>query len=114
MVCDLTREHIGAMLEVSIEDYLIARVKELGGVTRKVIYKGRRGAPDRLCILPGGRVVFVEVKRPKGGRHSGQQNEEIALMQSLGAEAYFLKTKEEIDHVFGNVRPRGVGSARND
>lgn len=88
------------MLEVSIKDYLIARIKELGGVTRKVIYKGRRDALDRLCILPGGRVVFVEAKRPKGGRLSEGQRIEIALLTRLGAEVHVVKTKREIDRVF--------------
>lgn len=88
-------------LESSIEDYLIARIKTLGGTTKKVTYKGCRGAPDRLVILPGGRIVFVELKRPKGGRLSEGQRVEIRLLSGLGAEVHVLRTREEVDDVFG-------------
>lgn len=40
------------MRESQIEAYLVKRVKELGGEVRKVQFIGRRGAPDRLVMLP--------------------------------------------------------------
>lgn len=40
------------MRESQIEKYLCDRVKELGGEVRKVQWIGRRGAPDRLVMLP--------------------------------------------------------------
>lgn len=40
------------MRERDIEKYLSRRVKELGGECRKVQWIGRRGAPDRLVMLP--------------------------------------------------------------
>lgn len=42
------------MRESDIENYLVERVKALGGEVRKVQWIGRRGAPDRLVMLPGG------------------------------------------------------------
>jgi len=41
------------MIERDVEDYLVKRVKALGGECRKVVWPGRRGAPDRLVMLPG-------------------------------------------------------------
>ena len=87
-------------LEVSIEEYLDKRVKALGGVTRKLQYRGRQGAPDRLCILPD-RVLFIEVKRPKGGRFSEHQRKELSLLRSAGALAFTVKNRQEIDQVLG-------------
>lgn len=40
------------MKESDVEDYLVERVKELGGEVRKVKWIGRNGAPDRLVMLP--------------------------------------------------------------
>ena len=40
------------MRESVIEKYLVQRVKALGGEVRKVNWIGRRGAPDRLVMLP--------------------------------------------------------------
>lgn len=51
------------MRESDIEKYLVKQVKVLGGEIRKVRWIGRRGAPDRLVMLPG-RSVWVELKAP--------------------------------------------------
>lgn len=50
--------------ENTIETALVKRIKALGGHCIKLT--GYRGIPDRMCLLPGGRVVFVELKRPTG------------------------------------------------
>ena len=52
------------MRERDIERHLVRRVRELGGEVRKVQWIGRRGAPDRLVLLPGRRSVWVELKAP--------------------------------------------------
>lgn len=52
------------MLESKIEKALVARVKALGGKCEKFTSPGRRAVPDRIVLLPGGRVVFVELKAP--------------------------------------------------
>ena len=61
--------------ENAIERELRLRVEEHGGECVKVQAIGRRGFFDRVVTLPGGRVVFVEVKRPKGGRVSLHQRQ---------------------------------------
>lgn len=56
------------MRERDIERYLVEQVKALGGEVRKVKWIGRRGAPDRVVMLPWGRrdasTVWVELKAP--------------------------------------------------
>jgi len=52
------------MLEKQIEAALVRRVKELGGLCEKFVSPGRRSVPDRIVTLPGGRIVFVELKAP--------------------------------------------------
>lgn len=60
-------------LEKEIEAKLCTEVKEVGGRCLKWVCPGWTGVPDRLILLPGGRIIFVETKRPKGGRLSAMQ-----------------------------------------
>lgn len=51
-------------LERDVEQALVRRVKALGGLCEKFTSPGRRSVPDRIITMPGGRIVFVELKRP--------------------------------------------------
>lgn len=95
-----------------VEAHLVKRVKELGGETRKVQWIGRRGAPDRLVLIPARQVpsglamlpgwaFWAELKRPRGGKLSKQQCIEIATLQASGHEAYVLWSIEDIDNLLG-------------
>lgn len=53
------------MKEKEIEAYLVKRVEELGGLTRKVRWIGRRGCPDRVVFLYG-KTIWVELKTARG------------------------------------------------
>ena len=86
-------------LESTIEDYLVKRVKALGGFSLKTDRVDGRRFVDRTCFLPGGRVLIVECKRPKGGRRQALQVHHIETLVAMGHEAVFMKTKEEVDAV---------------
>lgn len=60
-------------LERDLERALVRAVKQHGGHCLKWVSPGASGVPDRIVLLPGGRVVFVELKRPRGGRMSALQ-----------------------------------------
>lgn len=64
---------MSAMLEKEIESKLRKAVEQQGGRCLKWICPGWSGVPDRIVLLPGGRIVFVETKRPKGGKLSPMQ-----------------------------------------
>jgi hypothetical protein len=81
--------------EATIERALVQQVKALGGLCLKVTVIGRRGFFDRLVILPRGRIIFVELKRPRGGRLSAHQREYIKLFLSLDVE--FAVVRNGID-----------------
>lgn len=50
--------------EADIERRLKDRVKLLGGRCLKFVSPGQNGVPDRIILLPGGHVVFAELKAP--------------------------------------------------
>lgn len=91
-------------LELSVENYLVARVGALGGVCEKIQVIGRRGFFDRLVALPGGRVLFVEVKRPRGGVISPHQRQRYAQYAALGCAVAIVKNQEDIDRLLTSTK----------
>lgn len=85
------------MREAMVEARLVIGVYDRGGVAEKVKALGERGFFDRLVVMPGGRVYFVELKRPKGGRVSVHQKERIARYRGLGASVHLIKSLAEVD-----------------
>ena len=49
--------------ESNVEQYLVRKMKEAGGLCYKFVSPGCDGVPDRICIYRG-QVIFVELKRP--------------------------------------------------
>ena len=87
------------MRENLIERYLVKRVRDLGGMAVKQIWQGRRGAPDRLVILPGGRMIFVECKAP-GQKAKDHQLREHDRLRKLGVMVVVIDSKDAVDEVF--------------
>lgn len=52
------------MLEKDLERQFCRRVQEEGGQAWKFVSPGKSGVPDRIVLFPGGRIFFVELKRP--------------------------------------------------
>jgi hypothetical protein len=78
-------------------------IRERHGVCDKVTSLGRRGFFDRIAVLPGGRVFFVELKRPKGGRLSPHQRDRHDDYALCGAVVVVLHSREQVDHFFRAV-----------
>jgi hypothetical protein len=84
------------MLEKTIEAALVRRVKELGGLCEKFVSPGRRSVPDRLVTLPGGRIVFVEVKAP-GKSPTELQERDHWRRRKLGCEVIVINNMENVE-----------------
>lgn len=92
------------VIEKDVEGYLKKRVEALGGKCIKFATVYEAGIPDRIIILPGGHIAFVELKRPKGGRLSELQKYQIAVLKKLGCRVYAAKNKKEIDALLEEMR----------
>ena len=71
-------------LEKDIERKLVESIQRLGGFCLKWVCPGWSGVPDRIVLLPGGRIYFVETKRPKGGQLSALQRKWREWLMKLG------------------------------
>lgn len=83
-------------VEASIEEYLVLRVKQAGGETRKARWIGHRDCPDRRVWLPYAQPCWVELKRPRG-KPTPSQFREHDLMRQRGEQVFVLSTKVQID-----------------
>lgn len=86
------------MRESDIENYLVHKVKALGGEIRKVKWIGRRGAPDRLVMLPG-KCWWVELKAP-GQKPKPHQTREHERMRATGQLVAVVDSYETVDLLF--------------
>lgn len=89
--------------EASIERYLVDVVTNAGGLCLKGAVPGQRFV-DRICILPGGRVAFVELKRSEKARRTVHQVETIERLQALGHEACFIWSVEQVGELVRGAR----------
>ena len=86
-------------LEKDIERALVGMVKRHGGLCLKWVCPGWAGVPDRIILLPGGRIFFAEVKRPKGGRVGKLQDWWREKLSDLGFSARVIRSKEDIERL---------------
>lgn len=92
------------MLERELEKRLVEGVKKLGGKAYKLVSPGNTGVPDRMIIMPGGHVIFVELKTDTG-RLTKLQQRQISVIKRLGCNvlvAYGLTGVIEVLEVLEN------------
>ena len=83
-------------LERDIERKLNEAVKRRGGLCLKWVCPGWVGVPDRIVLMPGGRVYFVELKRPKGGKVSAMQVWWHQQLEALGFRHLIIRDEEQL------------------
>ena len=90
------------MQEKSIEKRLVKAVKEQGGLCPKLISPGMDGMPDRIILLPGGRLGFIEVKAP-GERPRPIQEKRIQGLRNLGFRVFVVDSPEKIGGILDEI-----------
>jgi len=87
------------LLERDIERYLVRRAIEHGGKAYKWVSPGHVGVADRIVLLPGGVVWFVELKTATG-RLSPLQKVFAADLRRMGMNYIVIRSKGEVDQWF--------------
>lgn len=90
------------MREKSIESKLTAEVHRLGGLAPKFVSPGLDGVPDRLILLPGGKVAFAELKAP-GKTLRPLQAVRKRQLEALGFRVFVIDSIEQIGGVLDEL-----------
>ncbi len=91
------------MGEKQIEQALVREVKKRGGICPKLTSPGFSGMPDRMILLPGGRMAFVEAKAP-GERPRPLQMARHRLLRRLGFKVYVLDDESQIGGIIDEIQ----------
>ena len=83
------------MLERDIEQGFRNFIKSKGGLALKFVSPGMAGVPDRLVLMPGGRICFVELKAP-GRKLSPKQVKMAKRLERLGHKVWVIDGPEKI------------------
>ena len=90
------------------EKHLCKRVKnELHGWALKFVSPGQNGVPDRIVLVPMGRIYFVETKAP-GKKLRKLQEWVCGLIKGLGFAVLRLDTKDKVDAFVREVMSNGI------
>ena len=90
------------MREKFVEQRLVKKVKTAGGICPKLVSPGMDGMPDRMALLPGGRIGFVELKAP-GKKPRTLQLLRHRILRNLGFKVFILDDPEQIPGIIDEI-----------
>ena len=90
------------MLEKDIESRLVSEVKKRGGIAIKMLSANYNGLPDRLILLPGEILAFVELKAP-GKKPRPLQLKRHSQLRALGFKVYVIDGIEQIGGMIDEI-----------
>lgn len=88
--------------EKVIERSLNKTIKELGGWSIKLLSSFIKGLPDRVCLLPKGKIIFVEVKST-GKKPTKAQQLVHKRLTDLGFKVYVIDNIHDIDELVNQI-----------
>ena len=91
------------MREMKIERALVKQIKHFGGLALKFTSPGFDGVPDRLVLLPGGKIAFVELKAP-GKKMRLLQVKRKSQLEALGFLVYCIDSLEQIGGILHEIQ----------
>ena len=91
------------MREREIEEKLRVESQKRGGLAMKFVSPGLVGVPDRIVLLPQGKLGFVELKAP-GEKPRKIQGRRIEQLKKLGVLVYVLDDKEKIGEILDDIQ----------
>lgn len=91
------------MKEKDVEQSLVKQVKMAGGRALKFVSPGFNGVPDRLILLPHGRIAFAELKAP-GKKMRPLQIKRKQQLEQLGFPVYCIDSAEQIGGIIHEIQ----------
>ena len=96
--------------EKQIEQALVRAVKNAGGIAPKFVSPGYDGMPDRIVLLPHGRMAFIELKAP-GMKPRPLQVSRHEMLRRLGFRVYVVDDTEQIGAILDEIRQQNGDDA---
>lgn len=90
------------MREKIIEEHLVKAIRLTGGLALKFVSPGFDGVPDRLLLLPNGRMAFAELKAP-GKQLRPLQKRRKRQLEALGFRVYVIDNTDQIGGVLSEL-----------
>lgn len=90
------------MSEKELEKMFRTAVREAGGCAYKFVSPGMSGVPDRLVVLPGNAIGFVELKAP-GKKSRPEQCYQQRRLRGLGCYVTVLDAPEMIGQIIREI-----------
>ena len=94
--------------EKQVEAYLRDQIKKRGGIAYKFVSPATAGVPDRIVLMPGGRIWFVEVKRTEKDKLTKRQEKACTKIRSLSQDVHVVHGKEGVDGFLFLVDSRAI------
>lgn len=92
------------MLEKDIESKLRKSIKPLGARCLKFVSPGFLGVPDRIILIPGGKVIFAELKQ-LGKKERPRQEYVQGILRGLGFDVFSsVNTQEKLEAVVSRCK----------
>ena len=91
------------MTEKQIEQKLVSAVKAKDGLAPKFVSPGFDGVPDRIVLLPHGRIAFIELKA-KGRKMRPLQVRRKRQLKALGFSVYCIDSPEQIGGILDEIQ----------
>ena len=91
-----------SLREKEIEKKLVTAVRKSGGLAPKFVSPGFDGVPDRIVLLPEGRIAFVELKAP-GKKMRTLQVRRKEQLERLGFQVYCVDGIEQITEILKKI-----------
>ena len=92
------------MREKIIEEQLVKSIRLMGGLAPKFVSPGFDGVPDRLILLPNGRMTFAELKAP-GKQLRPLQKRRKRQLEALGFRVFVIDNTDQIGGVLDELSP---------
>lgn len=91
------------MREKQIEQKLVQAVRRKGGLCLKFVSPNFDGMPDRLILLPSGKIAFAELKAP-GKKARPLQIARHKTLMKLGFRVYVIDSVEQIGEILDEIQ----------
>lgn len=91
------------MRERDIEKRLVREIRRMGGEAYKWTSPGNDGVPDRIVMLPGGKLIFVELKADDGTLRPVQRVQ-IGRIRKLGQRAEVVRGTKGLEDFLERIR----------